>query len=46
MITNEMLETIENSTLADLIDALEIETDASTKEAIKNELKKRGIDNV
>ncbi len=37
-ITDEMLETIENSTLADLYDAYDIETDEQIKLAIKTEI--------
>ena len=41
MITEEMKDLIENSKLADLKDALEIETDPTIIEAIKAEIKER-----
>lgn len=39
--TNELKEILENSFLADLQDALEIETDPQIIEAIKAEIKER-----
>ena len=39
--TNELKEILENSFLADLYDALEIETDPIIIEAIKAEIKER-----
>lgn len=37
-VTTEMLETIKDSFLADLLDALEVETDADVLHAIKSEI--------
>mgnify|MGYP003290829316 CR=1 FL=1 len=37
----EILEVLENSFLADLYDALEVETDQELLEAIKNEINRR-----
>ena len=41
MITKEVLEELQHSFLADLQDALEIETDADLLEAIHNEIASR-----
>lgn len=40
-ITQEVLEVLENSFLADLQDALEVETDANLLEAIRDEIASR-----
>lgn len=42
-ITTEVLEVLQNSFLADLMDALEVETDANLLEAIKDEISSRTI---
>ena len=39
--TKDMLDIISNSTLADLLDALEVETDTEVIKAIKEEIKGR-----
>lgn len=42
-ITSEVLEVLENSFLADLYDALEVETDADLLHAIQTEINKRTV---